>query len=280
MILQSNIIEFQGMPLLQKARFRTPFNMQGAIQEFACFFYLMEGSMLSYDSRGAHVIGEKEALIKNCNNYIQHYIPREGTEECEVIAVYLYPELLKVIYKDEVPSFLLTTKIQPPKKFISNQLIEQYMNGLAIYFESPEAFDEELGILKLKELMMILLKSENHLNIRKLLSDIFTPVNVEFKQAIKQNIFNPLSMEQLAFICHMSLSKFKREFKKAFDDTPAHYIKHKRLAHAASRLLCGDDSITDIAFECGFQDITTFSSIFKEKYHITPREYRTNQIRS
>lgn len=280
MILESKIIEFKGMPLFQKARFRTPMDMQGTIQEFACFFYMVEGTMLSYDSRGVHRLGEKEAVIKNCNNYVQRYMPNSGSEECEAIAVFLYPDLLKVIYRDEVPSFLIEHKLPKPKKLIGNQLLEQYMSNLMIYFEEPEVMDEQLGILKLKELMMILLKSENHENIRKLLSEIFTPVNVKFRQTIEQNLFNSLSLEQLAFICNMSLSTFKREFKKEFSETPARYIKNKRLEHAASRLISDQAPITTIAYESGFQDITTFSANFHEKYLVSPSNYRLGQIRN
>lgn len=280
MILESKVIEFKGMPLFQKARFKTPMDMQGAIQEFACFFYMVEGTMLSFDSRGVHRLGEKEAVIKNCNNYVQRYMPNTGSEECEAIAIFLYPDLLKVIYKDEVPSFLVEDKLPRPKKLIGNQLLEQYMSNLMIYFEEPEVMDEQLGILKLKELMMILLKSENHANIRKLLSEIFTPVNVKFRQTIEQNLFNTLSLEQLAFICNMSLSTFKREFKKEFNETPARYIKNKRLEHAAARLISDQDPITTIAYESGFQDITTFSANFHEKYEVSPSIYRLGQIRN
>lgn len=278
MILDSKVIEYKGMPLFQKARFKTPLDMQGSIQDFACFFYMVNGNMLSYDSRGVHKLSEKDALIKNCNNFVQRYVPNGESEECEAIAVFLYPDLLKTIYKDEVPSFMETKHQEKPKKLMGNKLVEQYMSTLLVYFEDPEVVDEDLGILKLKELMMILLKSENHENIRKLLSDIFSPINVQFKKAIEQNIFNPLSIEQLAFICNMSLSTFKREFQKTFDDTPARFIKNRRLEHAASKLICSDQSITDIAYESGFQDPTTFSSSFNQKYKLSPKKFRLNKI--
>lgn len=274
----SKIIEFKGMPLFQKAQFQSPFMMQGEIKEFACFFYMTKGTMTSYDSRGLHTISEREALLKNCGNYVQTYHAEDASNECEAVAVYLYPELLKTIYKNEVPSFLTDNQSVPiPKKLIGNQLIEQYMNNLAIYFDAPETLDEELGILKLKELMLILLKSENHENIRKLLSEIFAPVNVKFKQTIENNIFNPLGLEQLAFVCNMSLSTFKREFKKTFGETPARYIKDRRLNHAASLLSCSDESITTIAYDSGFQDITTFSANFQEKFQVAPSKYRLSQ---
>lgn len=279
-MVENKIIEFKGMPLFQKARFKSPSLMQGEIKDFACFFYMTEGSMESYDSRGLHKISSKEAVMKQCGNYVQRYVAEDDSSECEAIAIYLYPELLKEIYRDEVPSFLKTTsKIKKPKRLIGNKLIEQYMNNLSIYFEAPETLDEDLGILKLKELMMILLKSENHENIRRLLSEIFTPVNVEFKNAIEANLFNNLSIEQLAFICNMSISTFKRAFKKVFEETPARYIKHRRLQHASSLLCNTTQSISDIAFDSGFQDLSTFSANFQEKFKISPSKYRLNQNR-
>lgn len=262
------------MPLFQKAWFSPPFVMYGELKDFACFFYMVEGSMASYDFRGLHKIGKNEALLKNCGSYVQHYNAIGVSDKCAAIAVYLYPELLKEIYKNEVPSFLLHKQMEKPKKLIGNRLIEQYMNNLSVFFEDSESMDEELGILKLKELMMILLRSENHEDIRKLLSEIFSPVNVKFKEAINNNLYNSIGLEELAFICNMSLSTFKREFKKIYEDTPAHYLKGRRLEKAASLLLCNDDAISDIAFESGFLDATTFSANFQEKYGQSPSTFR------
>lgn len=280
-MLSSNTIAFKGMPLFQKARFKTQDLMDGAIKDFACFFYMTEGTMNSFDARGLHRIGAKEAVMKHCGNYVQRYIAEGSSDECEAIAIYLYPDLLREIYKDQVPSFLNSNDpIPKPKRFVGNKLIEQYMNNLALYFEEPDTLDEDLGILKLKELMMILLKSENHEDIRRLLSDIFAPVNVKFKEAVERNLLNNLNLDQLAFVCNMSLSTFKREFKKVFNDSPAHYIRNQRLEHAAALLLNCGDPVATIAYEAGFQDVTTFTANFSSKFNISPSKYRLAQNRN
>ena len=279
MLIDTKIIRFKELPLFQRARFRGSMDMQGALEEFACFFYMTEGNMVSFDSRGRHHIGEREAVVKNCNRYVQRYHPNDDASECEAIAVYLYPELLLTIYQDEVPSYLTKDEASAPKKYIGNQLIEQYMSNLALYFEAPEAFDEELGILKLKELMLILLKSENHQDLRQMLSEIFTPVRVGFRSTIEHNLFQPLTLEQLAYICHMSLSTFKREFKKEFNDTPARYIKQRRLAYAAEQLSTTEEPVSAIGYDAGFQDASTFSAVFQQQYGCSPSQYRTDQMR-
>jgi len=271
-------IFFKGMPLFQKAIIKPPYTLEGELEDTACFFYLKQGKMMSYDKRGVHQTSSQNAILKNCGRYVQKFLAKDKEECCEAIAIYLYPALLKEIYKKEVPSFLDVNKVPAPKKFIGNRLIEQYMTNLSIYFEEPESLDEELGILKLKELMLILLKSENHLNVRNLLSEIFTPVNIKLKQAIENNLFNNLTIGQMAFLCHMSLSTFKREFKKTFNDSPAHYIKHRRLLAAKKQLLTTEQSITEIAFSLGFVDVSTFSDNFSKKYGSSPTKFRLDQI--
>ena len=233
--------------------------MQGSFSDFACFFYMLEGDLVSYDKRGKHRLEEKNAIVKNCGHYITKYFPKENTGYCEAIAIFLYPDLLKEVYKNEVPSFLELDGISSSKRMIASELVEQFINNITLYFEEPEMVDEELGLLKIRELITILLKSENHKNVGKLLSEIFAPINVSFQNSIKENLYNPLTLEQLAFICNMSLSSFKREFKKVFDETPARYIKAKRLERAAQLLISSSDLISAIGFDCGFQDVTTFS---------------------
>ncbi|MEO1012982.1 MAG: hypothetical protein AAFX53_16910, partial [Bacteroidota bacterium] len=127
---QYKTIFFKEMPLFQKAVFTSTFSMQGELRDTACFFYLMRGAMNSYDVRGKHYTESKNAILKQCGRYVQQFSPGTEGGACEAIAVFLYPDLLKKIYKDEIPSFFPLHKVPTPKKFIGNTLVEQYMNNL------------------------------------------------------------------------------------------------------------------------------------------------------
>ena len=94
--------------------------MQGELKDFACFFYMTEGSMHSYNATGVHSINPKEAILKQCGNYVQRYVSENDSNECEAIAVYLYPELLKEIYKNEVPYFLKSKGFEDSKRINLN----------------------------------------------------------------------------------------------------------------------------------------------------------------
>ena len=91
-------------------------------------------------------------------------------------------------------------------------------------------------------------------------------------------MFADITLDELADYCNLSLSSFKREFAKHYDDTPANYIKTKRLEKAAELLTRSDMRITDVAFECGFNELANFTKSFHAKYGLTPSNYRLNQI--
>ena len=84
-----------------------------------------------------------------------------------------------------------------------------------------------------------------------------------------------LSLEQFARLCHRSLSSFKRDFRKHFNESPGRWIQQKRLDFAAALLRSADHmNITDVVFESGFEDVSHFSKAFKNRFGKSPSSYR------
>ena len=276
MLLEEKTISFKGKPLFQRAKFKTPFRVTGKMDDMACFFYILEGSCQAFASTGVVKLGAKEALMKKCGNSVTHF--HEG--KWEGVAIFFYSDVLHEVFKNNVPSFLSETpKIVAPKKIMANELIERFINSLFIYFDHPELMDEELSLLKLKELVLILLKLSAQPDVHKFLFDLFSPEKLKFTSTIENNIRSSISVRELAFICNKSLSSFNREFKKVYNNTPSRYIKNQRLQYAAQLLHSTNNSISNIAFGSGFQDITTFSASFRHKFNNSPSNYRLKQIR-
>jgi len=78
----------------------------------------------------------------------------------------------------------------------------------------------------------------------------------------------------MAFLVGQSLSTFKREFKKHFDDTPANYIRNKRMKKGADLLIHSSLTVSEISFQIGYGDSSYFSRIFYKKFNILPSDYR------
>lgn len=274
-----NIIEYKGRPLFQSSKMVSSRNLKNSLEDIACFIYVVKGSGEITESNGNLSISKEEALVKSCGNFIASYFKDEEGNDFETVVIYFYPDILEELYGDLNPGSLNSRLPHPPKKIISNQLVEKFINGLHLYFQNPEMIDDSLLQHKLKELIMILLRSDYYASVVDLFSGLFSSKQKSFRQIVENNIYSPISLDELAFLTHRSLSTFKRDFKKAFNETPARYIKKKRLEKAASLLLHTEDSITDIAYACSFQDLSTFSSVFRDVYQKSPSEYRMTQNR-
>ncbi|MEL6672067.1 MAG: AraC family transcriptional regulator [Bacteroidota bacterium] len=275
MLIDHRTVSFQGKPLFQRARFKTPFQISGKMEDMACFFYMVEGSYEIFDMHGAVKMGPNEALLKKCGSYVSHLA--EG--KWDGVVIFFYPDILHEIYKHQPPAFLEQTKALPPKKMVGNELVEKFIHSLMIYFDNPELMDEELALLKIKELILILLKSSQYQHVRQFMAHLFTPEKLYFTSVIEKNLFSNLSLEELAFICNKSLSSFKREFKRIYQQSPARYIKQRRLEQAARLLRTSGEAIAGIAYSVGFQDVTTFSASFREHFGDSPSAYRLAQTR-
>ena len=65
-----------------------------------------------------------------------------------------------------------------------------------------------------------------------------------------------------------------RLFKRATGSTFADYLNTRRIEHAASLLLHSKSDIIEISLECGFENLSTFYHLFKQKKGISPKLYR------
>jgi len=71
-----------------------------------------------------------------------------------------------------------------------------------------------------------------------------------------------------------SPSAFTRFFRRHTHQTFRQFLSEVRLGQACNRLLHSDQSITEIAYDTGFKNQSSFNRSFRERYGISPREYR------
>lgn len=84
----------------------------------------------------------------------------------------------------------------------------------------------------------------------------------------------PLTLTALARDAGMSAFHFLRTFRRVTGMTPHQFILRTRLQRAARRLRQSRDAITAIAFEAGFNDLSTFNRRFRRLMGASPRAYR------
>ena len=92
---------------------------------------------------------------------------------------------------------------------------------------------------------------------------------------IERNLYDELSLEQLAEVAHFSPYHFHRIFRAMVGEGVAEYIRRVRLERAAIALKATTDSVTNVAFDAGYGSHEAFSRAFRRQFGMSPYEFRS-----
>jgi AraC-like DNA-binding protein len=91
---------------------------------------------------------------------------------------------------------------------------------------------------------------------------------------MNQNFDKPITLNEVARLANMSDAAFSRFFKQRTGNTFIDSLTEIRLGHASRMLIDTTQSIAEVAYHCGFNNISNFNRIFKKKKNCTPKDFR------
>ncbi len=97
---------------------------------------------------------------------------------------------------------------------------------------------------------------------------------VEVAQWIDEHAAEPLDLDTIAARARLSAFHFLRVFSAVIGATPHQYLVRARLRRAAELLVDPARSITDIAYDVGFADVSNFVRTFRRAAGVSPRGFR------
>ena len=103
---------------------------------------------------------------------------------------------------------------------------------------------------------------------------LYLEIIKRIRQELIENLDKKLSIEELLRKEPMSKVTFQAIFKQIYGDTPYAHIKKYKMNLAAVYLQETDQSITQIAGELGYSNISKFAKAFQEVFGILPKDYR------
>jgi AraC-like DNA-binding protein len=89
-----------------------------------------------------------------------------------------------------------------------------------------------------------------------------------------QNMSSGVLVSAVAQACHLSRSHFSRAFRNSTGSSPRDWIRRAQLTRAANLLVQTDQSISQIALECGFSDQSHFTRVFAKTLGVSPGKWR------
>jgi AraC-like DNA-binding protein len=203
--------------------------------------------------------------------------PNQENQHYQVLIVHVGREVVAKTFGNKFPDISNSLENEFSKDMFTGKpcvISKNYVEGIMQYFYNQHVVSEEIVELKIKEILLLLLSSKKAEEVALLLEHFVSKRIASFKEVIETHVFSEISLEELSQLCNMSLSTFKRHFKKIYNTTPNEYLFDKRLENSKKLLATSDQSIDDIALLSGFKTTAHFSRKFKEKYDIPPSQYK------
>ena len=158
-------------------------------------------------------------------------------------------------------------------------LLYSYCDSVISYLGLPEKPGEELLLHKFDELLMSLCTKKEHQQVADFFASLNSGEDHMLQRIMEDNYAYNLKIDDFAHLCAMSLSKFKVRFKKLYGNTPAAWLKEKKLERARHLLTTSDAPVNQISFECGFESPSHFIRVFKQNYKQTPLQFKQQKLK-
>jgi len=204
---------------------------------------------------------------------------RQNEEEWCVMVFFVPNDFLLQVVGDNRNSFPAKSSLpdgfnDPLIMLDVSELSQACVYSMLPYFTQSPPPPENLVELKFKELILSLLVNPRNTNLLAYLSTLNNNNRVSLQQVMHNNFSFNLHLEDYAKLSCKSISSFKREFKKYFNDSPARWLMQKKLEKAKHLLEDTRLAVSEISFECGFENPSHFSRVFKEKTGVSPLQFR------
>jgi transcriptional regulator GlxA family with amidase domain len=170
------------------------------------------------------------------------------------------------------------------------KMFEKSLRGILFSRETTEAITPRLvsltekhGFDSVLELLSILHDLSTSRNIRTLSNTSFNNTeSISYNsrrihvvmEYLNKNFHKEVSLPEVAKLIAMSDVAFSRFFKMRTGKTFVDTLNEVRLGHASRMLIDTTQSINEIAYRCGFNNMSNFNRIFKKKKKCTPKEFR------
>ncbi|GAC34534.1 hypothetical protein GPLA_3649 [Paraglaciecola polaris LMG 21857] len=268
-------LEYKGHVVFKKLtvpRFKR-FSREFASNE-ACFAFFTQGEYQVRTATGVLTVNRDVGLLAKCVNYF--YQTASGQVEQgrgEVIGVFLFPDIFQRLFSFDFSQSDYRVDYDL-KQVELDQLLTHYRDSISILLDSPDLASPLMIETKLREFVLLMTQKVSAPSELDFLASMFKPNFAKVEEVIQHNLFSDLNIDELAALCHMSVSSFKRKFSDVYGQPPKKHITQLKIDKAISLLGESNSRVSDIVFQTGFESISTFNRAFKNHTGCSPSEYR------
>lgn len=234
------------------------------------FSFLQIGKKQVHFAGNSVAVNKDQSLLLKKGNWL--WTELLDTEAIYYCKLFFFSEkrLKNFLEKHTANNFNVTEEI--PYFIIGNDnYITSYVDSLAAIQEALPNFKQNFLAIKFEELMLYLLQKYGQ-KFELYLNSLIVKESSLLKKIVESNLHSNLKLEEIAFLCNMSLSTFKRHFINEYKVSPGKWLQDQRLQKAKETLASSDLRPSDIYFDFGYNNLSNFSTAFKNKFGFSPRK--------
>lgn len=234
--------------------------------------FLISGEIEFYTTNGTVRIKAPSIGFAKRNQLVKSLkIPGPNGEPCKSINIWLDQESLKR-YSLENDIKANNVYKGSPLLTLKDNFLKGYFDSLLPYFDNPKRLTKTLAALKTNEAIELLLRHDS--SMKNILFDFTEPHKIDLEAYMNQHYKFNVPLKQFAKLTGRSLATFKRDFQKIFSTPPQKWLLNKRLQEAHFLIAERKQKPSEAYVEVGFENLSHFSSAFKNMYGYNPSAIR------
>ncbi|SFW69392.1 helix-turn-helix domain-containing protein [Chitinophaga sancti] len=245
------------------------------------FSFLLEGVKTTFYADKSAQIDPSQFVLLSCGNCImsEKNAPENGIYRS--VLLFFDNKILSdffIRYPGLPQVHLEQGAAIPEQAFITFHLdpfLRNFLHSLELMLAGGRPISRAMRVLKFEELMLYMVDKypQQVLSLRTANREEY-----DFRQAVEAHIENNITIDELAFLCNMSTSTFKRRFAKVYGIAPSKWYLQKRMEMAATLLLNNREKPSDVYHKVGYENHSSFSQSFKQVFGLTPSEYQQQKM--
>lgn len=238
------------------------------------FSFLLDGQKDIHFSNDIVSIDHTQALLLASGNFLTTELVGANSYSC---LLFFFSQknindfLLKYGHLSNPKDFNKTASNSPYFLIQKDNFIIHFINSIQQIYGLNQTISQKILELKFEEIMLYLADKYGQSFFVYLHSLLINERELSFKMVIEKNLYTSLNIDEVAFLCNMSVSTFKRKFTQLYQESPGKWFQLKRLNKAKKLLLNNEATPSEIYMDFGYDSLSNFSTAFKNQFGYSPK---------
>lgn len=256
---------------------KRPFSCDDTLQTMHCLEVVLTGSIDVWYSGYMQQLMAGDIQFRRRGNY--QIFP---SDDYTSMLIFMENEFVDYFLDSHVPEFRqekLTDDL-PPFIFKTSDFINANIAQAIQHIAHPQDYSRCIVKFVTHQVLLQILSSDSSKTFVSFLKHLVSEQKIDLAYFMEQNFNRQLSLQDMAKLTGRSVSAFKKEFTERFNTTPVKWQINRRLEYAAYQLKNSNDPVSRIAYSSGFENISHFSKVYKQKFGAPPSCARNEPVLS